>query len=97
MEIRQLQDKVNERWSQQLNNPCHSSADAAHALLHITKALGKVASAQNDAAHQNRSVYVWEVDKYLADIVICAARFAHGIVNLETAIVSRLVDKFPTG
>lgn len=36
-----------------------------------------------------------EVEKYLADLVICAARFGDGIVDLDAACAARLAEKFP--
>jgi hypothetical protein len=95
MDIKNLQEEVNIRWSLQLNNPCHKSADANHALIHMTKALGKLASALNEAEHEERIVRSNEVSKYLADLVICAARFSDGVVDLDEACVSRLAEKFP--
>lgn len=95
MNIKELQEEVNARWSRQLGNPCHLSADAGHALVHMTKALGKVASALNDAEHEQRAMSADEVEKYLADLVICAARFAQGVVDLDAACAKRLTEKFP--
>jgi hypothetical protein len=96
MEIRDLQTGVNERWNRQLGNPCHESADAEHALIHMIKAMGKVASALNDAQHEHRDVRADEVAKYLADVVICAARFAGcSMLDLNEACEARLTEKFP--
>ena len=95
MNLERLQYEVNERWALQLNNPCHHSADAGHALVHLTKAVGKVASALNDAEHENREVRPDEVAKYLADLVICSARFAGTTVDLDAAVDARLAEKFP--
>jgi hypothetical protein len=95
MNLQELQRAVNDLWSRQINNPCHQSADANHALVHLTKALGKVASALNDAEHERRVVRADEVAKYLADLVICAARFAGDDVDLEAACAARLAEKFP--
>lgn len=95
MDIKKLQEEVNNRWSVQLNNPCHSSADANHSLIHLTKALGKLASALNDSAHEHRDFHPKEVEKYLADLVICAARFSSNTIDLNAACVSRLEEKFP--
>lgn len=95
MNIKELQQEVNSRWSLQLGNPCHQSADANHALVHMTKALGKLASALNDAEHEHRTIQSGEIDKYLADLVICAARFANDTVDLSEACASRLDEKFP--
>lgn len=95
MDIKKLQAEVNTRWALQLNNPCHSSANAEHALVHMTKALGKLASAINDAEHEHRAMRVDETEKYLADLVICAARFAGQTVDLASACSKRLAEKFP--
>jgi len=95
MDLKALQEEVNERWPKQLGNPCHRSADPNHALIHMTKALGKVASALNDAEHEARAIKSDEINKYLADIVICAARFANGVVDLDAACSVRLAEKFP--
>ena len=95
MDIKTLQDEVNSRWELQVNNPCHRSADANHALVHMVKAIGKVASALNNAQHENRELFSCEVSSYLADIVICAARFSHKITDLDAACEKRLAEKFP--
>lgn len=95
MEIRKLQDEVNARWASQDTNLCHRS-DTNHALVHMMKALGKVASATNDAEHEKRALRADEVEKYLADLIICATRFANGITDLDAACAARLAEKFPT-
>jgi hypothetical protein len=95
MDLSKLQAEVNRRWALQLDNPCHASADADHAFVHLTKALGKIASAMNDAAHEKRRLRYDEVAKYLADLVICAARFGEDVVDLDAACVARLAEKFP--
>lgn len=97
MTIRELQAEVNIRWEKQLDNPCHRSADATHALVHIMKAAGKLADVLNEAAH-NPSRYVEfseaDVARYLADLVILAARFGGSVVDLEAACEARLAEKF---
>jgi hypothetical protein len=94
VDLKKLQEEVNVRWENQESNPCHGS-DPNHALIHMTKALGKVAAALNDAEHQDRAIRSDEIDKYLADLVICAARFANDVVDLDAACTSRLAEKFP--
>jgi hypothetical protein len=95
MDLKRLQNEVNARWGSQDANLCHKS-DTNHALVHMTKALGKVASALNDAEHDQRPPRSEEVGKALADLVICAARFAHGAsTDLDAACVMRLDEKFP--
>jgi len=93
MDIYKLQDEVNARWTAQKGNPCHLS-EQGHALVHLTKALGKIADAFNDAEHEERPFRPGEVDKFLADLVICAARFGKDL-DLEAACVARLAEKFP--
>jgi hypothetical protein len=95
MDLSRLQAEVNIRWEQQLNNPCHASADAGHALVHMTKALGKVASALNDSQHEGRALKHSEVAPYLADLVICASRFSGADIDLDAAVTARLAEKFP--
>ena len=94
MDLKKLQEEVNARWGSQDTNLCHHS-DTNHALVHMTKALGKVASALNDAEHEQRALLSSEIDKYLADLIICAARFGRGVVDIDAACVSRLAEKFP--
>lgn len=94
MDLKELQTEVNARWGSQDANLCHTS-DTNHALVHMTKALGKVASALNDAEHEKRTPTAKEVETALADLVICAARFANGVVDLDEACTLRLAEKFP--
>ena len=94
MDIRTLQNEVNRRWELQIDNPCHQSAGPNHALIHIMKATGKFASALNDAEHEHRSLKRDDIAKYLADIVICAARFGSNL-DLDAACFERLQEKFP--
>jgi hypothetical protein len=93
MDLAKLQAEVNARWESQDTNPCHVSS-TNHAFIHLTKAIGKIASAINDAEHEHRTPAGKEVERYLADLVICAARFSHGLVDLDAACVSRLAEKF---
>ena len=93
IDIKTLQDEINTRWSNQ-DNPC-SGSDANHALTHMMKALGKIASALNDAEHENRDLKSDEIGKYLADLVICAARLSHDVIDLDAAVISRFAEKFP--
>lgn len=80
MDLSKLQDEVNKRWAKQDKNPCHGS-DGKHALVHMMKALGKLASALNDAEHEGRDLSWNQINKPLADLVICAARFAGALPN----------------
>jgi hypothetical protein len=95
MSIKNLQKEVNNRWNKQINNPCYNCDTNQHMIVHMAKALGKIASVLNDAEHENRQPTADEVQMYLADLVICAARFGNGIVDLDDACFSRLAEKFP--
>ncbi len=75
--------------------------DFGHALLHIHKAGGKLASIIDEAEHAG---YEWadpakraDVEKYVADMVICALRMANtcpdGVIDLQAAVESRLMAK----
>jgi len=94
MDLRKLQEEVNGRWGRQDENPCYGS-DTKHALVHMMKALGKLASALNDAEHEGRPLSWSQAHKPLADLVICAARFAGDDVDLDAACTARLAEKFP--
>ncbi len=85
---------MNARWGSQDANLCHTS-DTNHALIHLMKALGKVSSAVNDAEHERRAPTESKVGTALADLVICAARFANGVVDLDAVCTARLAEKFP--
>ena len=75
--------------------------DFGHALLHIHKAGGKLASIIDEAEHAG---YDWadpsrraEVEKYIADMVVCALRMANtcpdGAIDLQAAVERRLAAK----
>lgn len=75
--------------------------DFGHALLHIHKAGGKLAAILDEAEHGG---FDWadpakraEVEKYVADMVICALRMAttcpDGQIDLQRAVESRLAAK----
>jgi hypothetical protein len=95
MDLKTLQTEVNARWGSQDTNLCHTS-DANHALVHMMKALGKIAAAVNDAEHDGgRPPRAEETSKYLADLVICAVRFAGDVVDVDAVCRARLAEKFP--
>lgn len=75
--------------------------DFGHALLHIHKAGGKLASILDEAEHAG---FDWadptkraDVEKYVADMVICALRMAttcpDGQIDLQRAVETRLAAK----
>jgi hypothetical protein len=77
-----------------MNSP---SKDFQHALWHVTKALGKLAGIIDDADHGDTSFPRADVEKYLADIVICAVRAASvnpsGSIDIGEAVVGRIESK----
>jgi len=101
--IRELQSSL--PWTAHYHKDFRSSPmthkDFQHGLLHIFKAGGKLASIINDAEHGG---YAWEntsnraeIEKYVADMVICALRMANtcpdGVIDLQAAVETRLIAK----
>lgn len=78
-----------------------TARDFKHALLHVTKATGKVAAVVDDFDHEGalHLVHKTMTRKALADIVICVLRMANtypdGPINLAQAVEDRLAEKFP--
>lgn len=71
--------------------------DFGHALLHVQKAAGKLASVVNDAEHGGSEFKPDEVDRYIADLVVCALRMANTCpgrtVDLQRAVEDRIETK----
>ena len=74
-----------------------SHKDFAHALLHVTKACGKLATVVNDAEHGGSTFTPSEVDRYVADLVVCALRMATTCpgrqIDLQRAVEDRIEVK----
>jgi hypothetical protein len=99
--IRELQTKL--PWGMAyselfIRNPCIHK-DFQHALVHVAKASGKLWTMVESADHtiNTQNFPKAEVEKYLADLVICAIRMANtnpsGLVDLEAAVIHRLESK----
>lgn len=101
--VRELQSSL--PWTAHYHRDFRSNPqthkDFGHALLHILKAAGKLAAIVDDAEHGG---YDWadlakraDVEKYVADMVICALRMANtcpdGVIDLQRAIDERLTSK----
>lgn len=78
--------------------------DAHHAALHIGKSLGKLFGMLDDVDHRDadRAASMFEkhdLDKILADIVICAlrvgSRWPRNPINVAAAVKWRIDNKFP--
>jgi RES domain-containing protein len=101
--IRELQSSL--PWTAHYHRDFRSTPmthkDFGHALLHIHKASGKLAAIIDEAEHAG---FDWadpakraQVEKYVADMVICALRMANtcpdGVLDLQAAVERRLVAK----
>lgn len=67
-------------------------AQSKHAILHLIKATGRLAELIEPLDHKDgeKSPHA-PFEKYLADIVICAARIANLVpIDLEAAVLTRL-------
>lgn len=96
MTIQDVQDRVREGWTNATYSPEFNASgvvhkDLAHALLHVQKAAGKLAAIVDDLDHGKEPSD--DPGKYIADLVICAARAANcsglslnGIVGLRLAV-----------
>lgn len=71
-----------------------SHKDFGHALLHVTKAAGQLAAAVDKAEHAGCDFKPEEIDKYVADLVVCALRMANTCpgrhVDLQAAVEERI-------
>lgn len=71
--------------------------DFGHALLHVHKAGGKLAELVDVAEHKGHDFNHADVEKYVADLVICAMRMANtcpnGAIDLQAAVERRLTAK----
>lgn len=74
-----------------------SHKDFGHALLHVSKALGKLAAAVNDAEHAGNEFKPGDIDGYVADLVVCALRLANTcpgrMIDLQGAVENRIERK----
>lgn len=99
MHLRALQ--TNLPWSTHYHRDFRSNPQAhkdfGHALLHVHKAGGKLAAVIDDAEHKGSEFKPEEVDKYLADLVICALRMANTcpgrVIDLERIVIDRINEK----
>lgn len=102
--IRELQTNLpwTIRYSRDFRSSPVAHKDFAHALVHVTKALGKL-SELVDNMDRDRAVadggqaLRTEYEKYVADLVVCALRAANtfpgGVIDLERVVVDRLESK----
>lgn len=97
--IRELQTQL--PWTVHYHHDFRASPmshkDFGHALLHVLKAAGKIAAVVNDAEHGGSDFKPEEVDRYVADLVVCALRMANTCPNrcidLQRAVEDRIESK----
>jgi len=97
--IRELQTSL--PWTIHYHRDFRSSPmahkDFGHALLHVQKAAGKLAALVNDAEHGGCDFKPEEVDRYVADLVVCALRMANTcpghVIDLQRAVIERIETK----
>lgn len=97
--IREIQAKL--PWTTHYHRDFRSSPmthkDFGHALLHVTKAAGKLAAIIDNAEHGGSEFKPEEIDPYVADLVICSMRMANTCpgrhIDLETAVIERIEKK----
>ena len=75
MTLRELQSTLPYPHDFRANPSSHK--DFGRALLHVQKACGKLAAVVNDAEHAGSDFQPEEVDRYIADLVVCALRMAN--------------------
>jgi hypothetical protein len=88
-------------WTDHYNRRFRASEethkDFRHALAHVHKAAGRLSEVVERAEHGGADFSSEEVDKYLADLVICTMRMANTtpgrIVDLERVVVERVAIK----
>ncbi len=98
MHLRDMQDRL--PWGS-LGTEAEAAkfphTDMQHALLHVVKAIGKLAERIEDADHGRGNFQAVDVKRLLADIVICALRMADvnpdDAIDLERAVIDRVQEK----
>ena len=97
--LRQLQAQM--PWTTHYHRDFRASPmahkDFSHALLHVFKAAGKIAAVVNDAEHGGHDFNKDAVDRYVADLVVCALRMATTCpgrqIDLQKAVEARIENK----
>jgi len=97
-----LQEELPKLWTGELYSQEFKASpscykDFQHALLHIMKAAGKLLEMVEEADHAGPESMFEGSSKYIADLVICAARLAiknpAGAIDLQEAVLNRIYRK----
>jgi hypothetical protein len=101
--IRELQTSLpwTSSYSRDFRSSPQTHKDFAHALHHVSKAAGKLHGLADDMDHDREiaddPTLRERHAKYIADLVVCALRCANtfpgGVVDLQTAVEERIVEK----
>lgn len=101
--IRELQTSLpwTIHYSNDFRNNPQSHKDFQHALLHVIKAFGGLATIIDQNEHKGFDFSLLEnrkeVEKYIADLVICALRMANtcpdGVIDLQNIVENRIQSK----
>lgn len=102
--LRFLQEAINQHWTDKSYSaefrasPCQYK-DFQHAIMHALKAGNKLMEMVEEADHTGpEGAFPQEkVEKFVADLVICAVRLANktpgGQLDLERAVFDRIEEK----
>ncbi len=101
--LRELQERLKVLWkddiyTREFRESPSKYKDFQHALLHVTKAVGKLAAMVEDLDHQERPAFSSaDARKYISDVIICAVRMGNtvpgGEVDVQDAVIKRLEAK----
>lgn len=97
--LKEIQDRLpwGKLYSVEFRKLEHNYKDFQHALMHVFKAAGKLAGMVDDADHGDTFFPKEDVEKYLADVVICAIRAASvnptGAFDIGEAVLRRIEAK----
>jgi hypothetical protein len=100
--LKLLQSELPKLWTDELYSEKFKASpstykDFQHALLHVMKATGKLVEMVEEADHGGQFFVIPDVEKYLADLVICTVRLAitapNGPFDLEKAVLDRIERK----
>jgi len=93
MKLKRLQHEIDALWGSAAYKPGVQHAD--HAVLHLMKALGKIATMIEQTHHIDGDDP--DVRNQVADLVICSARLASLLhLDLQVVVENRLAEKFPS-
>lgn len=100
--LRLLQNELPRLWTDELYSEEFRASpsrykDFQHALLHVRKAEGRLSEMVEEADHGGQPFKISDVEKYLADLVICTVRLAlkspNFPIDLEKAVLDRIEQK----